>query len=85
MHHVIDCFHHYLHQEGNRISRAEFEANMHEKLLDPLFSQDLMPLLPAKVNKAYDIESAHDLLQQKFLRLLTGAAWKEKVKDMAKN
>lgn len=79
MDHVIDCFHSYLRQEGNRVSRAEFEANMHAKILDPIFSQDIIPLLPAKVSSAYDVQSAHDLLQQKFLSLLPGDAWKEKV------
>jgi hypothetical protein len=49
---------------------------MHEKSLDPFFSQDIMPLLPARANHPYDVKSAHDLVQQKFLSLLIGDAWK---------
>jgi predicted nucleotidyltransferase component of viral defense system len=73
---IIDCFHHYLTKEGKRVSRAEFEANMHEKSSDPFFLQDIMPLLPAKVNSSYDVKNAHDILQQRFLNLLVGDAWK---------
>ena len=80
LHQVIDCFHHYLSKEGNRVSRAEFEANMHEKVMDPFFSQDIMPLLPTSLDRSYDVHSAHDLLKQKFLSLLPGDAWKAKVK-----
>ncbi|MFI5344251.1 MAG: nucleotidyl transferase AbiEii/AbiGii toxin family protein [Chlamydiales bacterium] len=73
---VIDCFQHYLTKEGNKVSRAEFEANIHEKISDPLFLQDIMPLLPSSVKSSYEIQIARDLLQQKFLNLLPGEPWK---------
>lgn len=76
--HVIDCFHHYLSKEGNRVSRAEFEANMHEKAMDPFFAEDIMLLLPASVDRSYDAARAHDLLKQRLLCRLSGDAWKEK-------
>ena len=75
---VIDCFHYYLSKEGNKVSRAEFEANIHEKISDPFFLQDIIPLLPADVTSAYDLQSAHDLFQQKFLNLLPGDPWKKR-------
>ncbi len=85
LHQVIDSFHHYLSKEGNRVSRAEFEANMHEKVKDPFFSEDIMPLLPANLDRLYDVLGAHDLLKQKLLCRLPGDAWKEKVGDKAQS
>lgn len=79
MNQVIDCFHYYLSTQGNRVSRAEFEANLHEKISDPFFLHDILPLLPFNVKNAYDHQSAHDLLQNKVLNLLPGEPWKEKV------
>lgn len=78
---IIDCFHHYLSKEGNHISRADFEANMHEKINDPRFLGDITPLLPANVNSEYNIYAAHDLLKNKFLNQLPGEAWKLKEAD----
>lgn len=82
---VINCFHHYLNKEGNKVSRAEFEANMHEKVKDPFFAEDIMPLLPASMDRSYDVHSAHDLLKQKFLCRLPGEAWKEKAVDKSQS
>jgi len=34
---IVDCFNRYLEHEGLRVSRAEFEANLAEKMEDPEF------------------------------------------------
>lgn len=41
------CFLHYLDQEGHKVSRAEFEQNLYEKLGDPRFIADIGPLVVA--------------------------------------
>jgi hypothetical protein len=75
---VVRCFQHYLEKNGARISRAEFEANLAEKLADPVFHADVAPLLA--LNPATEVqfdvvraaESVHDL----FLGRLPGEPWK---------
>lgn len=53
---VVDCFTRYLAHTGKRVSRAEYEANMSEKIADPAFTQDIFPLLVRGV--AYDSDDA---------------------------
>jgi predicted nucleotidyltransferase component of viral defense system len=40
---IVECFQEYMQRSGARVSRAEFEANLAAKLLNPLFAQDLDP------------------------------------------
>lgn len=77
---IIDCFNYYLSKEGNKISRAEFEANIHDKISDPLFLQDILPLLPGDVKNSYDFKNGHILLRERFLNLMHGDPWKKKAK-----
>ena len=42
---VVSLFRHYLDRQGVTITRREFEANMGRKLADPLFVDDVHPLL----------------------------------------
>ena len=42
---VVECFRRYLEHEGQSVSRAEFEANLLEKLADPRFGRDVEPLV----------------------------------------
>ena len=42
---IIDCFLRYMGSTGCSASRAEFEANLAEKLADPIFHADVAPLL----------------------------------------
>ena len=42
---VIECFGRYLDHQGVRISRAEFEENLHRKRADPRFRGDMQALL----------------------------------------
>lgn len=42
---VVECFRRYLEHEGHSASRAEFEANLLEKLADPRFGRDIEPLV----------------------------------------
>ena len=75
---VVRCFQHYMEMCGARVSRAEFEANLAEKLADAVFHADVAPLLVLNPNAEgqFDIvraaESVHDL----FLSRLPGEPWK---------
>jgi len=71
---VVECFVRYMEAAGARVSRAEFEANLSEKLESPSFLGDLAPLLPTGV--IFDAPTGGDLLQRRILARLPGDPWK---------
>lgn len=71
---VVSCFEHYVQNEGNSISRGEFEMNLTAKLNDPAFLDDINPLLPAGVE--YDAINAGKLIQERLIAKLHGDPWK---------
>lgn len=71
---VVACFARYLEHEGKRITRAELELNLHEKLSDPMFVSDVGPLISPDV--AWSIEDAVDYVTQEILPLLPGEPWR---------
>lgn len=71
---VITCFERYMKSEKHRVSRAEFERNLHAKANNPAFSADLEPLLAAGVN--YDAEAAMALIHEVLIRRLPGEPWR---------
>ena len=88
---VVECFRRYLEQEGNRVSRAEFEANMAGKMQDPVFHGDIAPLLlgdfhldqdaldgRAVLNGGapYDPDEAYRRVHEAFIAQLPGEPWK---------
>ena len=87
---VVDCFLRYLEQEGHRVSRAEFEANMAGKMDDPVFHGDVEPLIvPGAFQDdafgsrafqtgtvSYDPAAAYRRVHQAFIARLPGDAWK---------
>jgi predicted nucleotidyltransferase component of viral defense system len=44
---IVSAFSRYMEHGGHRVSRAEFEQNLEDKLRDPQFNGDLGPLLGA--------------------------------------
>jgi hypothetical protein len=42
---VVECFSRYLEHDGQRVTRAEFEMNVHEKLADDTFLSDVARLV----------------------------------------
>lgn len=70
---LIDCFKHYLENEGLQISRAEFEENMAYKLQDSNFKDDIYPLLSP--NLMYDQTKAYELVYDKIISKLPGEPW----------
>lgn len=70
---IISCFLQYMEHEGHRISRAEFEKNLSEKLQDPRFLEDIGPLLLK--NSGWDFQKAADFVMDELIVLLPGDAW----------
>lgn len=71
---VVECLRRYLEHDGVSLSRAEFEANLHEKLADPNFGKDVEPLLAPVVS--WDIETAARYAFQELAPRLKGDPWK---------
>jgi predicted nucleotidyltransferase component of viral defense system len=71
---VVECFARYLEHDGNRVSRAELEMNLHEKLSDETFLSDVAPLVAPDV--IWSIDEAAGYVQREILPLLPGEAWK---------
>ncbi len=71
---IVQCFLEYMRRAGTRISRAEFEANLSAKLLDPVFMQDLSPLLAPGID--WNLEEAGGLIHQALISKLPGQPWK---------
>jgi len=71
---MVECFKRYLEHDGKRVTRAEFEANLQEKLSDPDFARDIRPLLASDVK--WDQEAAANYLLSEILPLLPGKPWK---------
>jgi predicted nucleotidyltransferase component of viral defense system len=71
---IVQCFLEYMRRAGTRISRAEFEANFSAKLLDPIFTQDLTPLLAPGID--WNLEEAGAQIHQTLISKLPGQPWK---------
>jgi hypothetical protein len=71
---LVQCFLRYIENDGLRVSRAEFESNLNEKLTDPAFHRDLAPLLA--VGTTWDQSSAAEYVLRQAAPLLPGEPWK---------
>lgn len=87
---IVDCFNRYLEHEGLRVSRAEFEANLAEKMEDPEFHGDIGPLLVPgafqgdafksgafqTTTPSYDPTAAYSRVHKAIIERLSGDPWK---------
>ena len=74
---VVACFISYLERDGRRVTRADFDANVAEKIEDSLFLSDVPPLLASGVS--FDPVAAFDLIREAFIsRMPEGASKKKK-------
>lgn len=71
---VVESFRQYLDHSGLRVSRAEFEANLEEKLSDRRFLGDISPLLAP--DSIWDPADAERYAREELLARLPGEAWK---------
>lgn len=74
---IVECFTFYLDQAGLKVSKAEFEKNMWQKLSDRIFQEDITALL--RNNIEYDQQSAYQRVHQDLVNLLDGDSWKQTV------
>jgi predicted nucleotidyltransferase component of viral defense system len=71
---VARCLGEYLGRVGLRVSRAEFEANMAEKLASRDFRSDVTQLL--RDGADYDVRVASELVHERLIARLPGEPWK---------
>ena len=64
----------YLGNAGLSASRAEYEANMASKLVEPDFRNDVVPLLSSGAH--YDVDQAYESVHARLISLIPGAPWK---------
>jgi predicted nucleotidyltransferase component of viral defense system len=77
---VINCFLHYMENEGHKVSRAEFEKNLSEKLDDHNFIRDIEPLIIT--NTGYDFSEAAALVMNKLVPLIPGEPWQKRKRNL---
>jgi len=71
---IIDGFQRYLDDQGVSITRAQFEKNLAEKMLNDDFKNDLTPLLATEIE--YSQKAAFDLISKEIIQKLPGEPWK---------
>lgn len=71
---VVTCFNRYIEHDEKRVSRAEFEKNLHAKLADTTFLGDVEPLIAA--GTTWDADVAARFAMEVVAPLLTGDPWK---------
>jgi hypothetical protein len=71
---VVECFNRYLEHDGQRVTRAELEMNLREKLSDGTFLSDVTPLVAPDTE--WNTADAARYVLSELLPLLSGEPWK---------
>jgi predicted nucleotidyltransferase component of viral defense system len=71
---VVTCFNRYLEHDELRVSRAEFEMNLHEKLTDSTFLGDVDALITRASD--WDADAAAAFATHEIAPLLVGEPWR---------
>ncbi len=71
---TIICFDRYMREEGRTVTRAQFEANLAQKRMQPDFRDDVGPLLRPGFH--WDFEAAMDAVLESLVASLPGDPWK---------
>jgi len=71
---IVECFLTYMERDTMRVSRAEFEANLVSKTVQPGFLKDIAPLLSPGVE--WDPAAALQYVRTEIVALLAGEPWK---------
>jgi predicted nucleotidyltransferase component of viral defense system len=79
---IIQSFQRYLAHQKVTISRAQFEANLAEKMRDKTFLADMTPLLRPD-SPAFDWVAAEKVVKTILVERLPGAPWKGDGKSKA--
>jgi predicted nucleotidyltransferase component of viral defense system len=62
---TVSIFHKYMGSENKRVSKADFIKNIDDKIKQPVFRNDLNPLIPAELK--YDIDLAHKYFMNTYI------------------
>jgi predicted nucleotidyltransferase component of viral defense system len=87
---IIKSFERYVQHQGLHVSRAQFEANLFEKMRDEAFHDDMQPLLvPGALQTGafdstafqtsevqYDADAAYHTIKKELIERLPGEPWK---------
>ncbi|MBY0292055.1 MAG: nucleotidyl transferase AbiEii/AbiGii toxin family protein [Alphaproteobacteria bacterium] len=73
---VIEAFQIYTSYDKQKISRADFEANLMDKLEDSAFQGDISPLLSENFLSKYDLVKSAEVVLENFISKLPGEPWK---------
>lgn len=71
---IISAFHNYLQREDLKVSRAEFEANLFNKMQDKKFLGDIASVILD--NAGFNAQAAYSLVMEKFAPHLLGEPWR---------
>lgn len=71
---LLDCFHRYMNESGDSVSRAQFEENLAAKRKDSRFTSDIIPLL--RPGTGWDVDSAMDTVLCELVSELPGDPWR---------
>jgi predicted nucleotidyltransferase component of viral defense system len=71
---IVECFNRYLEHGGGAVSRAQFEANLAEKVDTVTFREDIVPLLTS--DAVFNPIDSSALIHQRLITKLRGAPWK---------
>ncbi len=71
---IIAAFSQYMERDSHRVTRAQFEQNLHAKLRDPQFAADIGPLLAT--GSEWEIGAAAQVVLSSLIELLPGDPWK---------
>jgi predicted nucleotidyltransferase component of viral defense system len=72
---VVKAFGEYMHHEGHKVTRAQFERNLAAKFRNAQFIADIGSLLAASYK--YDRDKAAELVSNRLVALLPGDPWKK--------
>ncbi len=70
---IIASFLEYMNRSGHRVTRAQFERNLAEKLRDAQFTADIGPLLSQ--GYSWKLETAAEQVSETLVQLLPGDPW----------
>jgi len=76
---TIQCFEYYLLKQNFKVSRAEFEENMHHKFKVISFREDIRPLLSTANFNDEDFITDFNLVMKNIIEQLPGEPWKGEV------
>ena len=71
---LLRCFDRYMTEGGHSVTRAQFEANLHEKSTDSDFRDDIEALLGPTI--PWDFEDALQIVLEQVVAKLPGDPWK---------